>query len=58
MALSQRQSDLCRISDRPTVLESTHDSQGEGDAHVFGEMKVAWFNDPDGNILSIGDYAA
>jgi catechol 2,3-dioxygenase-like lactoylglutathione lyase family enzyme len=25
----------------------------EGDVHVGGGMKVAWFRDPDGNILSI-----
>lgn len=25
----------------------------EGDLHVFGPMKVAWFKDPDGNILSL-----
>jgi catechol 2,3-dioxygenase-like lactoylglutathione lyase family enzyme len=25
----------------------------EGDVHVFGQMKVAWFKDPDGNILNI-----
>ena len=25
----------------------------EGDIHVGGHMKVAWFRDPDGNILSI-----
>lgn len=25
----------------------------EGDLHVGGNMKVAWFRDPDGNILSI-----
>jgi catechol 2,3-dioxygenase-like lactoylglutathione lyase family enzyme len=25
----------------------------EGDVHVGGEMKVAWFKDPDGNILSL-----
>lgn len=24
-----------------------------GDVHVFGDMKVAWFKDPDGNILNI-----
>ncbi|HKD16886.1 MAG TPA: VOC family protein [Thermoanaerobaculia bacterium] len=24
-----------------------------GDVHVSGEMRVAWFKDPDGNILSI-----
>jgi catechol 2,3-dioxygenase-like lactoylglutathione lyase family enzyme len=26
----------------------------EGDIHVMGDMKAAWFKDPDGNILSIG----
>jgi catechol 2,3-dioxygenase-like lactoylglutathione lyase family enzyme len=25
----------------------------DGDLHVFGDMKVAWFKDPDGNILNI-----
>jgi hypothetical protein len=25
----------------------------EGDNHVAGDMKVAWFKDPDGNILSV-----
>lgn len=25
----------------------------QGDVHVGGDMKVAWFKDPDGNILSI-----
>jgi hypothetical protein len=24
-----------------------------GDVHVFGDMKVAWFKDPDGNILNV-----
>ena len=28
----------------------------EGDVHVAGEMKVAWFKDPDGNIINIGNY--
>lgn len=27
--------------------------QLDGDIHVGGGMKVAWFKDPDGNILSI-----
>lgn len=26
----------------------------EGDIHVMGSMKSAWFKDPDGNILSVG----
>jgi len=25
----------------------------EGDVHVDGDMRVAWFKDPDGNILNI-----
>jgi catechol 2,3-dioxygenase-like lactoylglutathione lyase family enzyme len=25
----------------------------EGDIHIAGAMKVAWFKDPDGNILNI-----
>lgn len=24
-----------------------------GDIHVYGDMKVAWFKDPDGNILNL-----
>jgi catechol 2,3-dioxygenase-like lactoylglutathione lyase family enzyme len=33
-----------------------YDMQGsklEGDVHVFGSIKAAWFKDPDGNILNI-----
>ena len=29
------------------------DSRLEGDVHVMGELRNAWFKDPDGNILSI-----
>ncbi|MEO5325005.1 VOC family protein [Mesorhizobium sp. CC13] len=25
----------------------------EGDIHVFGDIRVAWFKDPDGNILNL-----
>ena len=25
----------------------------EGDVHVMGDLKAAWFKDPDGNILNI-----
>ena len=25
----------------------------EGDVHISGHMKIAWFKDPDGNILNI-----
>ena len=29
------------------------DMTREGDVHVAGDMRVAWFKDPDGNILNI-----
>jgi catechol 2,3-dioxygenase-like lactoylglutathione lyase family enzyme len=29
------------------------DMKREGDIHVAGDMKVAWFKDPDGNIVNI-----
>jgi catechol 2,3-dioxygenase-like lactoylglutathione lyase family enzyme len=29
------------------------DMKREGDIHIAGNMKVAWFKDPDGNILNI-----
>ena len=29
------------------------DMRREGDVHIAGDMKVAWFKDPDGNILNI-----
>lgn len=25
----------------------------QGDVHVSGDLKIAWFKDPDGNILSV-----
>jgi hypothetical protein len=27
----------------------------EGDIHIFGDFKAAWFKDPDGNILHINN---
>lgn len=30
-------------------------SKREGDIHVMGSMKAAWFKDPDGNILNVGN---
>jgi catechol 2,3-dioxygenase-like lactoylglutathione lyase family enzyme len=29
------------------------DTKREGDVHLSGDIKVAWFKDPDGNILSV-----
>ena len=31
------------------------DTRREGDVHVSGDIKVAWFKDPDGNILSVAN---
>ena len=31
------------------IPDMTH----KGDVHIAGDMKVAWFKDPDGNILNI-----
>jgi hypothetical protein len=25
----------------------------DGDVHYFGDLRVVWFRDPDGNILSV-----
>jgi catechol 2,3-dioxygenase-like lactoylglutathione lyase family enzyme len=29
------------------------ETKRDGDLHVHGDMKAAWFKDPDGNILSL-----
>jgi catechol 2,3-dioxygenase-like lactoylglutathione lyase family enzyme len=29
------------------------DTRRDGDVHVSGDVRVAWFKDPDGNILSV-----
>ena len=29
------------------------ETRREGDVHISGNLKVAWFKDPDGNILSV-----
>jgi catechol-2,3-dioxygenase len=31
------------------------DMKRDGDVHVFGDFKAAWFKDPDGNILHINN---
>lgn len=40
------------VFERYDLPGMTHD----GDVHVAGEMRVVWFKDPDGNILSLGNY--
>lgn len=39
-------------------FEQYDDMEGvvrKGDIHIMGETKAAWFKDPDGNILSVGN---
>jgi catechol 2,3-dioxygenase-like lactoylglutathione lyase family enzyme len=31
------------------------DTRREGDLHISGDIKAAWFKDPDGNILSVAN---
>jgi catechol 2,3-dioxygenase-like lactoylglutathione lyase family enzyme len=33
------------------------DTTRQGDVHVSGDVKVAWFKDPDGNIISLVNQA-
>ena|SRR3990167_10165861 len=33
--------------------DSIPDAKLEGDIHVIGDLKAAWFKDPDGNILNL-----
>jgi catechol 2,3-dioxygenase-like lactoylglutathione lyase family enzyme len=45
-----------QLKAKGVVFEHYDDIQGvtrEGDVHVAGAMRVAWFKDPDGNILNI-----
>jgi catechol 2,3-dioxygenase-like lactoylglutathione lyase family enzyme len=43
------------LKDKGVEFEQYDDLPGkrEGDIHIIGEMKAAWFTDPDGNILNI-----
>jgi predicted enzyme related to lactoylglutathione lyase len=44
-----------KLKDKGVTFEhyDMPDMTREGDIHVSGNMKVAWFKDPDGNILNI-----
>lgn len=33
------------------------DATREGDIHIMGDMRAAWFKDPDGNIVSLVNQA-
>lgn len=44
------------LRDRGVAFEHYADLPGarlDGDVHVFGELRTAWFKDPDGNILAV-----
>jgi catechol 2,3-dioxygenase-like lactoylglutathione lyase family enzyme len=44
------------LKDKGVAFEHYDDMPGvrrKGDIHEAGKMKVAWFKDPDGNILSV-----
>ncbi|MGH8471099.1 MAG: VOC family protein [Gammaproteobacteria bacterium] len=48
--------DVVRALKSKGVTFERYDMPGmtrEGDVHVAGDMRVAWFKDPDGNILNI-----
>ena len=45
-----------QLKAKGVVFEHYDDMQGvmrEGNVHIARDMKVAWFKDPDGNILNI-----
>jgi catechol 2,3-dioxygenase-like lactoylglutathione lyase family enzyme len=43
------------LKDKGVSFEQYDDLAGErdGDIHIMGDIKSAWFTDPDGNILNI-----
>jgi catechol 2,3-dioxygenase-like lactoylglutathione lyase family enzyme len=48
--------DIVRALKSKGVAFEHYDMPGmtrEGDVHVAGDMNVAWFKDPDGNILNV-----
>jgi catechol 2,3-dioxygenase-like lactoylglutathione lyase family enzyme len=49
---------MAELKARGVVFEH-YDMPGitlEGDVHVAGGSRVAWFKDPDGNIINLGNY--
>jgi catechol 2,3-dioxygenase-like lactoylglutathione lyase family enzyme len=46
------------LKEKGVTFEHYDDLPGttrEGDVHVMGELKAAWFKDPDGNILNLAN---
>lgn len=60
-AASWEVSDLGDVVDRlkeSDISFEHYDMEGvtrEGDIHVMGDVRVAWFKDPDGNTLCVGN---
>jgi catechol 2,3-dioxygenase-like lactoylglutathione lyase family enzyme len=55
-AVGDRVEDIVRALKAKGVTFEHYDMpqmKREGDIHTCGDMKVAWFKDPDGNILNI-----
>lgn len=50
------ESAVAELKDKGVTFEHYDDmpeTKLEGDIHVMGEVKSAWFKDPDGNILNL-----
>jgi catechol 2,3-dioxygenase-like lactoylglutathione lyase family enzyme len=50
------ESTVMELKDKGVVFETYDDMPGvtrNGEVHLIGELKAAWFKDPDGNILNI-----
>jgi len=41
------------LKDKGVAFEHYDDMGRQGDIHVCGSMRLAWFKDPDGNILHL-----
>jgi len=44
---------VARLKTNGVAFEHYDDMGREGDVHVCGAMRLAWFKDPDGNILHL-----
>lgn len=44
---------VAALKDKGVAFEHYDDMGRQGDIHVCGSMRLAWFKDPDGNILHL-----
>lgn len=51
-------SEVAGLKDKGIVFEhyDLPDMELDGDVHVMGDFKAAWFKDPDGNILCLHNH--